>query len=176
MKAKQYILLLFLFLITSCSKSQNMINSETVKELDLNRYLGTWYELARYPHSFEKDLVGVTATYSLRPDGKIKVVNKGFKKTLNGEMSQAIGKAKIPNLKEPAKLKVSFFLFFYADYYVLELDSEYQWAIIGSKSPNYLWILSRKPQISDELYESLLEKIKSRGYKLDKLIKVEQKK
>ncbi len=176
MKQKHYYLLFLLFFITHCSKSQNMINSETVKELDLKKYLGTWYEIARYPHSFEKELVGVTATYSLRPDGKIKVVNKGYKKTLNGEMKEAIGKAKIPNLKEPAKLKVSFFWIFYADYYVLELDSEYQWAIIGSKSPNYLWILSRKAQINDELYQSLLEKIEKRGYKLDKLIKVEQKK
>lgn len=104
MKKKLYYLLFLLIISTNCSKSQAMINSETVKELDLQKYLGTWYEIARYPHSFEKELVGVTATYSLRADGKIKVENKGYKKTLNGEMKIAIGKAKIPNLKEPTKL------------------------------------------------------------------------
>ena len=85
-----------------------MIDKTTVKELDLNRYLGTWYEIARFPHSFEKNLVGVTATYSLRDDGKIKVLNQGYKNTLVGELSVAEGKAKIPNKLEPAKLRFPF--------------------------------------------------------------------
>jgi len=152
-----------------------MINTETVKELDLDRYLGKWYEIARYPHSFEKNLVGVTATYLIRNDGKIKVLNQGYKHTLDGKLSKAVGKAKIPDpVNEPAKLKVSFFLWFYGDYFVIELDENYQWAVIGSSSPNYLWILSRTPQLEDDVYNDLIARIKKRGYDLDKLILVKQ--
>ena len=151
-----------------------MIDQTTVKELDLNRYLGTWYEIARFPHSFEKNLVGVTATYSLRKDGKIQVLNQGFKNTLQGERSKAIGKAKIPDQLEPGKLKVSFFWIFYADYFVLELDQNYQYAMIGSSSDKYFWILCRTPQMDSATYEMLLEKARKRGYDLAKLEKVPQ--
>jgi apolipoprotein D and lipocalin family protein len=161
----------------SCKTPKTMVDKTVVKELDIQKYLGTWYEIARYDHSFEKGLVGVTANYSMRDDGKIKVINSGYKNSLNGKFSQAVGKAKVPDpINEPAKLKVSFFLFFYGDYYVMELDKDYQWALIGSSSDSYLWILSRKPQIEKELYNELLEKLKKRGYNIDKLIKVEQKK
>ncbi len=152
-----------------------MINKSVVKELDIERYLGKWYEISRYDHRFERGLVGVTATYSLRADGKIKVVNSGFKETLNGKKSEATGKAKIPDPNIPSKLKVSFFWFFYGDYFVLELDNNYQWALIGSKSDNYLWILSRTPQMDESLYNELLNKLASRGYDINKLIRVEQK-
>ncbi len=174
-------LLAGLILILSCSgpKAQtdsDMINSSTVKKLDLNRYLGTWYEIARFPHSFENDLVGVTATYSLKPNGKIRVVNQGRLKTLDGKLKVAEGKAKIPDPSEPGKFKVSFFLFFYADYYVMELDQvNYNWVMIGSSSPRYLWILSRTPQMKPEIYQMLLAKARSRGYDLSKLILVKQK-
>lgn len=151
-----------------------MFDNSVVPELDLERYLGKWYEIARYNHRFEQGLVGVTAEYSMRKDGKIKVVNSGYKGSLNGKRSEAIGKAKIPNLQEPSKLKVSFFLFFYGDYYVMELDKDYQWAVIGSSSQSYLWILSRQPIISQALYDDLIAKIEKRGYDSSKLIKVEQ--
>jgi apolipoprotein D and lipocalin family protein len=163
-------------LIFSCTKTNSqMLDKTTVKELDLNRYLGTWYEIARFPHSFEKNLVGVTATYSLRNDGKIKVLNQGYKNTLDGELSVAEGKAKIPNKLEPAKLKVSFFWIFYAEYNVLELDENYQYAMIGSSSPKYFWILCRTPQMDPATYEMLLEKARKRGYNLEKLEKVQQR-
>ncbi|MBW8333532.1 MAG: lipocalin family protein [Prolixibacteraceae bacterium] len=152
-----------------------MIDQTTVKELELNRYLGTWYEIARFPHSFEKNLVGVTATYSLRDDGKIKVINQGYKKSLDGELSIAEGKAKIPDKAEPGKLKVAFFWIFYADYFVLELDENYQYAMIGSSSDKYFWILCRTPQMDTTTYEMLLEKARKRGYNLAKLEKVRQK-
>lgn len=160
------------------SKPQNetgMINNSTVKTLDINRYLGTWYEIARFPHSFEKDLVGVTATYSLKPNGKIEVINKGYLKTLEGKDKIAKGKAKIPNTQEPGKLKVSFFLFFYSDYLIMELDKDYEWVLIGSSSPKYLWILSRKPNMDEAVYQMVLNKARERGYNLDKLIRVPQK-
>lgn len=162
--------------ITGCKTQKKMIDYTVVRELSLQKYLGTWYEIARFDHSFERGLVGVTANYTMRDDGKIKVTNSGYKNSLDGEFSQAIGKAKIPDpINEPAKLKVSFFLFFYGDYFVLELDDDYQWAVIGSSSDKYLWILSRKPQMEEGLYEELLTKLKNRGYDISKLIKVEQK-
>jgi lipocalin len=173
-KIRLLLILSILFLLSCTKTNSQMINQTTVKELDLNRYLGTWYEIARFPHSFEKNLVGVTATYSLRNDGLIKVLNQGYKNTLAGERSKAVGKAKIPNSAEPGKLKVSFFWIFYADYFVLELDENYQYAMIGSSSDKYFWILSRTPQMAPEVYEMLLEKARKRGYNLEKLYKVPQ--
>lgn len=166
--------LLFVFTI-NVNTQDKMIDKTVVKELELERYIGTWYEIARFDHRFEKGLVGVTANYSIRKDGKIKVVNSGYKNSLDGKRSEAVGKAKIPNKNEPSKLKVSFFLWFYGDYYVLELDENYQYAVIGSESDNFLWILSRTPQMDEELYNKLLEGLRTRGYNLSGLIKVDQK-
>lgn len=169
-------LLLGGYISYSFTSPKSMIDKTVVEELDIERYLGTWYEIARYDHRFERGLVGVTATYSMREDGKIKVLNSGYKESLSGEYSEAIGKAKIPDPEnEPAKLKVSFFWFFYANYYVLELDKDYQWAIIGSSSDKYLWILSRSPQMDESLYMECIENIKKRGYDDARLIKVQQK-
>lgn len=171
-----------MFLITiiitfsSCKAQNTMINKTVAKELDIEKYMGTWYEIARYDHKFERGLVGVTANYSAQKNGKIKVLNSGYKNSFNGNHSEAVGKAKIPNPEnEPAKLKVSFFLFFYGDYYVMDLDENYKWAVIGSSSDNYLWILSRTPQMDEDLYKKLLSKLTKRGYDVTKLIKVVQK-
>ena len=169
------LLLALLFLMNSCNSQDKMIDKTVVKELDIERYLGKWYEIARYDHRFERGLVGVTASYSLRDDGKIKVVNTGFKETINGQKSEAIGKAKIPDPNVPSKLKVSFFWLFYGDYFVFELDENYQWAVIGSSTDKYLWILSRTPQLDETVYYELLNKLTTRGYDIDKLIRVAQK-
>lgn len=166
--------LIIIVLLISCKSQDSMIDKTVVKDLNIDKYLGKWYEIARFDHRFERGLVGVTATYSYRKDGKIKVINRGYKNNLDGELSEAIGKAKIPNVNEPSKFKVSFFLFFYGDYYVLDLDKDYQWAIVGSSSDKYLWILSRTPQIEESLYSSLLDKMKKRGYDISKFIKVVQ--
>ncbi len=175
LKPRLLLILSFLFVLSCTKTNSQMIDQTTVKELDLNRYLGTWYEIARFPHSFEKNLVGVTATYSLREDGKIKVLNQGYKNTLDGELSVAEGKAKIPDKSQPGKLKVSFFWIFYGDYHVLELDENYQYVMLGSSSDKYFWILCRTPQMDSATYEMLLEKARKRGYNLDKLYKVPQK-
>lgn len=180
-KILHFLFLLFSFTVigiisTSANIQETMIDKTVVKELDLQRYLGTWYEIARYNHRFERGLVGVTANYSIRGDGKIKVINSGYKNGLDGKFSKATGKAYIPDLeREPAKLKVSFFWNFYGDYFVLDLDEDYQWAVIGSSSDKYLWILSRVPQLEPDIYDELIEKIKQRGYNVTKLIKVDQK-
>lgn len=167
---------LILFSLTDCqSKKPDNMDYSTVKELNLERYMGRWYEIARYNHSFEKGLVGVTATYSLLPDGKITVVNQGYKNSIDGKLNVANGKAKQPDPSEPGKLKVSFFLFFYADYYVLELDSNYNWVLVGSSSDKYLWILSRTPMLDDSTLQHILNLAEKRGYDTSQLIMVEQK-
>ncbi len=168
-------LITILILLTSCTEHGEMIDKRVVKDFSIEPYLGKWYEIARYDHSFERGLVGVTANYSLRDDGKIKVVNAGYKGTLEGERSEATGKAKIPDPRNPAKLKVSFFWIFYGDYFVLELDEDYQWAVIGSSSDKYLWILARAPQINEDLYLELTNRLDKRGYDVNKLIRVEQR-
>ena len=173
---KLFVFFLILSIFTSGCKSQSkMIDNSTVKELDINKYLGTWYEIARFPHSFERDLVGVTATYTLNDDGSIKVINQGYKNTLDGELSRATGKAKIPDPDKPAHLRVSFFWIFYSDYLVMELDPDYQWAVVGSSSSKYLWFLSRTPEISESLLTDLKKRISARGYDLAKLQMVAQK-
>lgn len=175
LKYSFFIALVFLALTGGCKTSNSHeMDKTTVKELDIQKYLGTWYEIARFDHRFERGLQGVTATYSFRDDGKIKVVNKGYKNSLNGELSVAEGKAKLTD--EPGKLKVSFFWIFYADYYVLELEENYQWALVGSKSDKYLWILSRTPQLDESTKELILTKAQERGYDTSELIWVEQKK
>ncbi len=161
----------------SCRTNEKIskIDTTTVKNVDINRYLGKWYEIARFPHSFERGLVGVTATYTLRQDGKIDVLNQGFSNSLDGPLKQARGKAKVPDPATPGRLKVAFFLFFYADYFILELDEkDYQYALVGSSSDNYLWILSRTPSMSPETYKMLVSKAKDRGYDTGKLETVEQ--
>jgi lipocalin len=174
MKTNTLIFLSLSLMIFGCRSNHQDIDTTTVSELNVERYMGTWHEIARFQHSFEKDLVGVTATYSLRDDGKIDVVNAGFKHTLDGEYKEAKGKAKIPNPDEPGKLKVAFFLFFYAAYNIMELDDDYQHVLIGSSSPDYLWILSRTPQLDEATYQQLVDEAKDRGYDTSKLYRVPQ--
>jgi lipocalin len=153
-----------------------MIDTRTVSVVDLQKYAGTWYEIARFPNSFEKDMVGVTATYTLKENGRIGVLNQGYKNSLDGKLKKANGKAKVPDPSQPGRLKVSFFLFFYGDYFILELDQQdYQWAMIGSSTPDYFWILCRTPRMDEDVYQSLLEKARQRGYDLSTLILVPQK-
>lgn len=152
------------------------INKETVKYLDLHKYMGQWYEIARFNHSFERHLVGVKAMYSLLEDGRIRVVNSGYKNTFNGRFKEIKGKAKLPDPNEPGKLKVSFFLWFYSDYFIMELDElHYKYALVGSKSDKFLWILSRTPSLPEKTLNYLLERARTRGYDTSQLIWVPQK-
>ena len=176
MKKVTTILFSLILLTASCKNEITGIDKTVVTSFDINKYLGTWYEIARFNHKFERGLVGVTAIYSYSKDGKIKVENSGFKGNLYGENSYATGKIKIPDSNIPSKLKVSFFLFFYGDYFILELDKNYEWAVVGNSYDNYLWILSRTPQIEESLYNKILLKIRERGYDTKKLIREVQKK
>ena len=140
----------------------------TISRLDIGRYMGLWYEIARYENRFERGIENATAHYALQPDGTIQVENSGYKK---GVLKRAIGRAKQPDKQQPGKLKVSFFYNFYSDYYILELDEkDYNYALIGSSSDNYLWILARTPQLPEETLNEILRKALARRYDTSKLI------
>lgn len=155
------------YLIFSCSASVTVDNT-VVKNVDLNKYLGKWYEVARFDHSFERGMQQCTAIYSLQPNGKIKVMNEGTK---DGKWKQSVGKAKLTD--EPGVLRVSFFGPFYSDYRILMLAPDYSYALVGSDSDNYLWILSRTPKLMKQTKDKLISEAKRRGYNTDKLIWVE---
>ena len=152
--------------------AQNGRIQEAIPEFKLSKYLGKWYEIARFNHHFENGMTNVTAEYGMLPDGKVKVLNSGWK---DGRLKVAEGKARQPDpLKDPSYLEVSFFLNFYSDYNILLLDQDYQYVLVGSRSPKYLWILSRQPSISDEVKDAMLTEAVRLGYDTSKLIWVDQ--
>jgi apolipoprotein D and lipocalin family protein len=154
--------------------AQKMIPLEVVPQVDLQRYLGTWYEIATIPQRFQKGCVGSTAEYSLRKNGDIQVVNTCLEGTLDGKIRKASGKARVVDRTTNAKLKVTFFWPFWGSYWIIGLDEDYRWAIVGHPGRNYLWILSRSPQMDDALYGQLLELIAGKGYDLTKIEKTLQ--
>ena len=166
----------FRFFIPTVERLFKGTDHTTVSSLDLNRYMGLWYEIARYENRFEHGLVDVTATYTLRPDGTIRVENRGCKRNSPYDICKtANGHAKIPDPAQPGKLKVSFFLNFYSDYYILELDEEnYNYALVGSSTDKYLWILSRTPQLPEEIKKKLVTAVERRGYDTNRLQWIEQ--
>lgn len=164
---KKAISLFILSIITIFSMSAK--TKPAIKEFDLKKYMGLWYEIARFENRFEKDLVAVTARYTLMPDGKIEVINSGRIKTLDGALKIAKGKAKQPDPTNPRELKVSFFLWFYSDYNILMLGPDYEYALIGSSSDKYLWILSRTPKIEKKTLNRILDYAGSLGYNVSKL-------
>lgn len=164
---KMITLSVLLCLLMGCSKLT--VDNSVVNNFDLSRYLGSWYEIARFDHKFERGMEQTKATYVLREDGKVDVVNTGIK---DGKLSEAKGVAKLTDT--PSLLRVSFWGPFYSDYRVMLLDEDYQYALVGSGSDDYLWILSRTPQISDEIKDKILAEAQRRGYDTEKLIWVKQ--
>ena len=155
--------------MSACSKD---FDNSTVSEFDLSRYLGEWYEIARYDHSFEKGMDNTMAQYILQDNGKVVVLNTGWK---DGKFKIAEGKAKYTDPEgNPGALKVSFFLFFYSEYNVMMVDEDYTLSLVGSKADNYLWILSRTPVPDPDLLQVFLDEAERRGYDTSKLIWVDQ--
>ena len=146
------------------------VDNTPVAALDLNRYLGEWYEIARFDHSFERGVEQAKANYTQNADGTIKVVNSGIK---DSKPKTSIGKGKTTDT--PGLLRVSFFGPFYADYRVMMIDEDYTYALVGSGGADYLWILSRTPGLPETAKSELLSEAKRRGYDTGKLIWVEQK-
>ena len=159
------------FFIFPADAATNLSPLRVVPSVDLNRYAGKWYEIARLPNWFQKDCASdVTATYALRPDGKISVLNECREK--DGSLKAAKGTARPAAAKEPnTKLKVTFFWPFSGNYWIIDLDPDYKWVAIGEPDRDYFWILSRSPNLDDKTYQEILERAKNQGYNFSTLLK-----
>jgi apolipoprotein D and lipocalin family protein len=165
---KTYLFIPLFFLLSACVGKPDKV--EPVTGFELQRYLGEWHEIARLDHSFERGLSKVTANYSLRDDGGVKVINRGYD-AQHKKWKEAEGKAYFVNHADEAYLKVSFFGPFYGAYIVFELDREqYQYALVSGPDTSYFWILARESHLSDELKKSLVAKAAARGFDTDQLI------
>lgn len=142
-------------------KQEKTLN--TVSQVDLNRYLGVWYEIARYPNRFQKNCLGSRATYAMDEGGRLTVLNECHDKT-TGKLRAAKGKAWVVDPSSNAKLKVSFFWPFAGDYWIIDLGENYEYAVIGHPTRKYLWILSRTEKMADDLYQEILLRIGEQGY------------
>ena len=146
-----------------------------VKGFDVNRFAGTWYEIARLDHGFEKGMSHVTAEYSLEPDGDLKVINKGFD-TKTGKWQISEAKAKFIESPDVGRLKVSFFGPFYGSYNIIDLDDkDYTYAMVTGPSTRFFWILSRQKTLDNAVMQRLVQKAISLGFKLERLVYVDQK-
>ncbi len=169
-KTLQYLIIVGLLLAQGCRTIPK--GATPVSPFETSKYLGEWYEIARMDFKFEKGLNNTTANYSLREDGKLKVLNKGYNYTKK-EWKESEGKAKFKDDKNTAALLVSFFGPFYTGYNVVELDPEYRYALVIGKNKKFMWILSRSTLIPEEVKSKYLQTAKGLGYETDKLIWVE---
>jgi len=159
------------FLLVGCVGKPDHV--QPIDGFELQRYLGTWYEIARLDHSFERGLEQVTANYSLRDDGGVKVINKGFNPDKN-KWKEAEGKAYFVGEPNIGQLKVSFFGPFYGGYNIIELDKEnYQYSLVCGPNLSYLWILARDPQLDRTIVERLVAKARALGFATEQLIFVQ---
>jgi len=159
--------LLVLIPLASCASIPG--GARAVRPFDAERYLGRWYEIARFDFRFERNLDNTTADYSFNPDGSIKVDNRGYD-YVRGEWKRAVGKAKLLKDKDTARLKVSFFGPFFAGYNVIALDSEYRYALVAGNSLDYLWILSRETSLPENVKQEYLKIAEDLGYDISALI------
>lgn len=167
---KSFLLIYFTLFLGACTSIPEGI--EPVTDFELEPYLGKWYEIARLDHSFERGMQQVSATYSPRADGGVRVLNEGFV-TESEQWEQAEGKAYFVAEEDIAHLKVSFFGPFYASYIVFELGENYDYAFVTSSNKSYLWLLARTSEISESLKDRFISRATSLGYNLDELIWVE---
>jgi apolipoprotein D and lipocalin family protein len=142
---------------------------QTVAYVDLGRYLGTWYEIAAFPQRFQRGCTGSTATYTLRADGEIDVLNRCRLGSLAGEEKVAKGRARVVDRATNAKLKVSFFRPFWGDYWIVDLGADYDYAVVGHPSRDYLWILGRNPTMDGAVYDRILARLRVQGYEVERL-------
>jgi apolipoprotein D and lipocalin family protein len=145
-----------------CSAAESL-PLKTVAKVDLSRYLGVWHEIARYPNRFQSDCNGSSAVYSLRPDGDILVTNRCRDKE-TGQAKESTGHAWVVDKESNARLKVSFFWPFRGDYWIIDLGSNYEYAVVGTPNRKYLWILSRTPVLGEAVYIGILKRIEQQGF------------
>ena len=167
-------LLLLGLALTGCSatttETLRLPPLRTVPSVDLERYVGTWYEIASYPQSFQEGCTATTAEYTAREDGEIDVVNRCRKGGLDGPLSEARGRARVVDRETHAKLEVSFFPLAWGEYWIIELAPDYRYAVVGHPSRDYLWILSRTPSLEQETFDAIRARLEEQGYPLDRLV------
>lgn len=146
----------------------------TVAHVDLSRYLGTWYEIANFPQSFQRGCTATTATYTLRADGDIDVLNRCRKGSVDGEEKSALGRARVVDRATNAKLEVSFFRPFWGDYWIIDLSDDYSYAVVGHPGRDYLWILARTPTMPETTYQSLVTRLQAQGNETSRLVRTLQ--
>lgn len=173
MKKQVTIWVLTLLVIIGISGCRSEPPLNTVNSVDIQQYAGLWYEIQRFPHSFEKNLSCVTANYTIKPDGEIAVQNRG-KKAGATEFKEANGRAWVPDTTQTGRLKVSFFGPFAGDYQIMELSPDYQYVLIGAPSKDYLWILSRQPTLADSIITRLRDAATAQGFDVSRLETVAQ--
>ncbi|MGQ9619610.1 MAG: lipocalin family protein [Bacteroidales bacterium] len=170
MKMKNLVLIFTIMIFTT---AYSQTEPSVVKEIDLKKYSGTWYEIARLPNWFEKGLKCITANYTLRDNGKITVINRGHKVNEPSKIKTAKGVARVPDKNSPAKLKVQFFWPFSGDYWIIELDNDYRYVLVGDPSFKYLWILARDKKLDESIIRMLLDKASENGFDTRPMIRVE---
>lgn len=143
----------------------------TVAHVDLQRYLGTWYEIAAFPQSFQRGCTASTATYTLRDDGQIEVINRCRKDSPEGPEKVAQGRARVVDRTSNAKLEVSFFRPFWGDYWIIDLGPSYEYAVVGHPSRDYLWILARTPGMPPDTYQAIVQRLTAQGYDTSRLVR-----
>ena len=147
---------------------------QTVESVELERYLGTWYEIASFPQSFQRGCTATTATYALKDDGEIEVLNRCRRGSLDGRETVAEGRARVVDSATNAKLEVSFFGNFWGDYWVVGLGDEYEFAVVGNPGRDYLWILARTPTMAEDVYAGIVDRLVSQGYETQRLVRTLQ--
>lgn len=144
---------------------------QTVPRVDLGRYVGTWYDIASFPQRFQRGCTATTATYTLRADGQIDVVNRCHDQTVDGPERVSRGRARVVDRVTHARLKVSFFRPFWGDYWIVDLADDYAWAVVGHPSRDYLWILSRTPTLDPAVYDAIVGRLAAQGYETGRLVR-----
>jgi apolipoprotein D and lipocalin family protein len=168
MKPSKLIVIMSLIFLNSCKTTSHL---NTVKEVDISKYQGLWYEIAKYPNTFQKNCLSSTATYSIHEKGYLIVENRCKKRSPEGENGYIKGKAFPVKNSNNSKLKVQFFWPFRANYWIIDLEPNYQWAVISEPKMKYLWILARKPSIDENSYQAILNNLKEKGFDLEKIEK-----
>ena len=147
---------------------------QTVAHVDLSRYLGTWHEIANFPQSFQRGCTVTTATYTLRADGDIDVLNRCRKGSIDGQEKSALGQARVVDRATNAKLEVSFFRPFWGDYWIIDLSDDYAYAVVGHPGRDYLWILARNPTMAEATYQSIVTRLQAQGYETSRPVRTLQ--
>jgi apolipoprotein D and lipocalin family protein len=172
-RSKSLVLAAFFALLAAMLPARDTQPLKTVDSVDLQRYAGDWYEIARYPNRFQRDCDSdVHVRYMLQGSGKLSIRNECRK--ANGKPDIANGTAKVVDRKSSAKLKVTFFWPFYGDYWIIDLDPRYRYAVVGEPGRKYLWILSRSKELDQESYQHILQRAAENGYDTSKLVKTKQ--